>query len=144
EALSPQPSQVVLEIGTGSGYQTALLAELFAYVYSVERHSDLASTAQATLRSLGYNNVEIVVGDGTHGLPAYAPYDAILVSAAALQVPPNLFEQLKEQGRMIIPVGPRESQELQLVEKKEGLMTVKDLESCRFVPLISDTHSGVR
>jgi len=136
DALSLQPSFKVLEIGTGSGYQTALLAELCREVYSVERHAPLARNAEATLARLGYNNVSVIVGDGSQGLPAMAPFDAIVVSAAAPQIPTPLFEQLREGARMVIPVGPPQAQELQLVWKQDGRPTVQSLDGCRFVPLI--------
>jgi protein-L-isoaspartate(D-aspartate) O-methyltransferase len=136
EALALDPSDTVLEIGTGSGYQTALLAELVRQVYSVERYASLARAAQATLARLGFNNVEVLVGDGSRGLPDHAPFDAIVVSAAAPQIPPPLFEQLREGGRMVIPVGPAHAQELQLVRKHEGQPVVTSMEGCRFVPLI--------
>jgi protein-L-isoaspartate(D-aspartate) O-methyltransferase len=126
-----------LEIGTGSGYQTALLAELAAHVYSVERHAKLAQEAQDRLSRLGFTNVSVVVGDGSQGLPEYAPFDAIVVSAAASEIPAPLFDQLREGGRMIIPVGPPEQQELQLVRKQQGRPLITVLEGCRFVPLIS-------
>jgi protein-L-isoaspartate(D-aspartate) O-methyltransferase len=136
EALALDPSHAVLEVGTGSGYQTALLCELTRKVYSMERHAALAHTAQATLARLGYTNVEVSLGDGSHGLPDRAPFDAIVVSAAAPQIPPPLFEQLREGGRMVIPVGPAHAQELQLVRKQAGQPVVTNLEGCRFVPLI--------
>ena len=136
ESLSLEPSAKVLEIGTGSGYQSAVLAELAAQVYSVERHPALARAAEAALARLGYTNVRIIVGDGSHGLPQHAPFDAIIVSAAAPQVPPSLFDQLREGGRMIVPVGPAEAQELQLVRRHQGRLEVTRLEGCRFVPLI--------
>jgi len=136
EALALNPSDTVLEIGTGSGYQTALLSELTRQVYSVERHEALARAARATLARLGFNNVEVFVGDGSRGLPDRAPFDAIVVSAAAPQIPPPLFEQLREGGRMVIPVGPAHAQELQLVRKHEGQPVVTSMEGCRFVPLI--------
>jgi protein-L-isoaspartate(D-aspartate) O-methyltransferase len=136
EALALNASDAVLEIGTGSGYQTALLAEMTRQVYSVERHASLARTAQATLACLGYTNVEVVLGDGSHGLSERAPFDAIVVSAAAPQIPPPLIEQLREGGRMAIPVGPAHAQELQLVRKQAGQPVVETLEGCRFVPLI--------
>ena len=136
DALSLQPSFKVLEIGTGSGYQTALLAELCREVYSVERHAPLARDAEATLARLGYNNVSVIVGDGSQGLPAMAPFDAIVVSAAAPQIPTPLFEQLHEGGRMVIPVGPPQAQELQLVRKQDGRLMLHSLDGCRFVPLI--------
>lgn len=136
EALALEPSHVVLEIGTGSGYQTALLAELAGHVYSVERHATLARAAEGTLARLGYTNVTVVVGDGSQGLAAHAAFDAIAVSAAAPEIPASLFEQLREGGRIVIPVGPAEAQELQLVRKCEGKPLVTVLEGCRFVPLI--------
>lgn len=137
EILRLDPSSKVLEIGTGSGYQTAILAEICAHVYSVERHPQLAFEAQETLSRLGFTNLTLRVGDGGQGLPEYAPFDAIVVSAAAKQIPAPLFEQLREGGRMIIPVGPPEAQELQLVRKREGKPLITLLEGCRFVPLIS-------
>jgi protein-L-isoaspartate(D-aspartate) O-methyltransferase len=137
EILRLDPSSKVLEIGTGSGYQTAILAEICAHVYSVERHPQLAFEAQETLSRLGFTNLTLRVGDGGEGLPEYAPFDAIVVSAAAKQIPAPLFEQLREGGRMIIPVGPPEAQELQLVRKREGKPLITLLEGCRFVPLIS-------
>jgi len=136
QALALNPSDTILEIGTGSGYQTALLAELTKQVYSVERHASLARAAQATLACLGYNNVELVLGDGSHGLRERAPFDAIVVSAAAPQIPAPLFEQLRECGRMVIPVGPAHAQALQLVRKHDGQPVVTAMEGCRFVPLI--------
>ena len=144
QALALNPSDTVLEIGTGSGYQTALLAELTRQVYSVERHASLARTAEATLRRLGYSKVQVLLGDGTNGLPDHAPFDAIVVSAAAPQIPPPLFEQLCDGGRMVIPVGPAPAQELQLVRKKAGQPVISSLEGCRFVPLIGSKgyHSG--
>jgi protein-L-isoaspartate(D-aspartate) O-methyltransferase len=138
ERLALDPSDAVLEVGTGSGYQTALLSELTRQVYSMERHASLARTAQTLLARLGYTNVEVLLGDGSHGLPEHAPFDAIVVSAASPQIPPPLFEQLAEGGRMIIPVGPPHAQELQLVRKQEGQPLVTNLEGCRFVPLIGD------
>ena len=136
QALALDPSDVVLEVGTGSGYLTALLAELTRQVSSVERHASLARTAHATLARLGYTNVEVIVGDGGNGFPDQAPFDAIVVSAAAPQIPPPLFEQLREGGRMIVPVGPAHAQELQLARKHDGQPVVSTLEGCRFVPLI--------
>jgi protein-L-isoaspartate(D-aspartate) O-methyltransferase len=136
EALALQPADTVLEVGTGSGYQTAILAELARHVYSIERHASLAQEAQSILARLGYRNVTVEVGDGSYGLPQSAPFDAIVVSAAAPQVPPSLIEQLNEGGRMVIPVGPAQAQELLLVRKQEGKRIVRVLEGCRFVPLI--------
>jgi protein-L-isoaspartate(D-aspartate) O-methyltransferase len=136
------PSSKVLEIGTGCGYQTALLTQLANHVYSVERHAELARQAAETLFRLGLTNFTVVTGDGSRGLPDYAPFDAIIVSAAAVEVPPALFEQLREGGRMIIPVGPVEAQELQLVRKQGGKALIVLREGCRFVPLISGGDQG--
>jgi len=136
QALSLNGAEKVLEIGTGSGYQTALLAELAREVYSVERHASLARSAQEVLQRLGYRNVFVAVGDGSKGLLERAPFEAIIVSAAAPRIPAALFDQLQEGGRMIIPVGPAYAQQLQLVRKKNGESTVEMLEGCRFVPLI--------
>jgi protein-L-isoaspartate(D-aspartate) O-methyltransferase len=136
ERLRLDGSDRVLEVGTGSGYQTALLAELTGHVYSIERHASLARQAQAILAFLAYTNLTVVVGDGTVGMPQWAPFDRIVVSAAAPEIPSSLFDQLGESGRMIVPVGPLEAQQLQLVEKREGQALVTSLENCRFVPLI--------
>jgi protein-L-isoaspartate(D-aspartate) O-methyltransferase len=105
-------------------------------VCSIERHDVLAKNAKAALDKLGITNTNIIVGDGSHGVPEYSPYDAILVSAAAPSIPQALFEQLAETGRMVIPVGPQHSQELQLVRKVAGELVVQVIEGCRFVPLI--------
>jgi protein-L-isoaspartate(D-aspartate) O-methyltransferase len=137
EHLALQGTDRVLEVGTGSGYVTALLSLLCAEVYSVERHAQLAASAESRLQRLGYRNVKIRVGDGSQGWPEYAPFHAILVSAATAAMPPALFVQLREGGRMMVPVGPSSSQELQLISKIGGQPQVKILEGCRFVPLIS-------
>ena len=141
--LALQESDRVLEIGTGSGYVTALLSLLAAEVYSVERYARLAVAAESTLRRLEYRNVKIKVGDGTQGWAEYAPFDAVLVSAATREIPPALFAQLREGGRMMLPVGPAFSQELQLISKVGGQPEVKVLEGCRFVPLLEGTVSGI-
>jgi protein-L-isoaspartate(D-aspartate) O-methyltransferase len=138
ELLDPAPDHVILEIGAGSGYQTALLAELTRHVYAIERHPALAAAAQATLQRLGYPNVTLEIGDGSAGLAAYAPYDGIIVAAAAPMLPPTLFHQLKEGGRLIIPIGPPDAQELQLVTKLEGRPVVTGQTACRFVPLVGE------
>jgi protein-L-isoaspartate(D-aspartate) O-methyltransferase len=137
ELLQLEPSSKVLEIGTGSGYQAAVLSQLASRVYTVERHPELARQAAETLSRLGLTNVSVVTGDGSLGLAEQAPFDAIVVAAAAAQIPPALFEQLREGGRMIIPVGPPEAQELQLVRKQGGKAMISMREGCRFVPLIS-------
>jgi len=139
--LALEPDERILEIGTGSGYVTALLARLCAKVYSIERHAALAASAETTLQRLGYANVTLRVGDGNQGWPEHAPYDAILVSAAALEVPPALFSQLQEGCRMIIPIGPPYSQELRLVRKVKGRPESDFLEACRFVPLVEGEPS---
>jgi protein-L-isoaspartate(D-aspartate) O-methyltransferase len=136
QALCLTGSESVLEVGTGSGYQTALLALLARYVYSIERHSSLASGAETILAQLGLINVKVLVGDGSQGLRQFAPYEAILVSAAAPRVPVGLLEQLSDNGRMVLPVGPPHAQELQLVRVQDGQASIEVLEGCRYVPLI--------
>jgi len=136
DALRLTPTDKVLEIGTGSGYVTALLAELTESVISIERHESLAESARALLAALGYSNVNVVAGDGTQGFPKAAPYDAIVVSAAAADMPPALITQLGEGGRMIIPVGSEDSQQLRLVRMENGQPHIEFRELCRFVPLI--------
>jgi len=136
EALALQPQDVVLEIGTGSGYQAAVLAEMVSRVYSIERIAALAERGREALRRAGYQNVTVQVGDGTEGLPEAAPFDAILVTAAAPALPAPLFGQLREGGRMIVPVGAYAGQQLQLVRKLEGQPVMSGLDLVRFVPLI--------
>ena len=137
QALDLKPTDKVLEIGTGSGYQTAILAELAAMVYSIERLEVLADRARTTLYTLGYDNIYIIVGDGTLGLPEYAPYDKIIVTAAAPRVSDVLLAQLKNGGKMVIPVGNRFVQDLKLIEKAlNGRIYKTSLGGCRFVPLI--------
>jgi protein-L-isoaspartate(D-aspartate) O-methyltransferase len=139
QALDIQPEDRVLEIGTGSGYQTAILAELAQMVYSVERIESLAQKARTNLYSQGYSNVMLIVGDGSVGLPEYAPFHKIMVTAAAPHVPNSLREQLKEGGKMVIPVGGRSVQDLRLVEKAlNGRIYTSTLCGCRFVPLIGE------
>ena len=142
ERLALQAGDRVLEIGTGSGYVTALLSLLAAEVYTVERHAQLAASAQNVLQQLGYHNVKIKVGDGRLGWPECAPFDGILVSAATAEMPRALFDQLREGGRMMLPVGPANSQELQLVRKIGGQAVVEVLEGCRFVPLVEGIVGG--
>ena len=138
EAAEIQPSDVVLEIGTGSGYQTAALAELAAKVYSIERFASLTESARNVLEKLNYRNVTVVVGDGTAGLPESAPFDAIIVSAAAPHVPPALVAQLRDGGRLVIPVGNRDEQMLHRIRKLEGGLQDQSLFGCKFVPLIGE------
>ena len=137
EALALTPADRVLEVGTGSGYVTALLAEMVAHVFSVERHAALADAARDLLVRLGYTNVTVIVGDGSQGFPKAAPYDAIIVSAAAPEVPPALVTQLAEGGRMILPVGDADFQQLQLIRMENGQPRIALRELCRFVPLVS-------
>jgi protein-L-isoaspartate(D-aspartate) O-methyltransferase len=136
QAADVGPDDHVLELGTGSGYQTALLAELAKDVVSLERHPALAETARERLSKLGYSNVEIIAGDGTLGYADHAPYDVILVSAAAPHVPQALIDQLAENGRLVIPVGVRQSQNLVLVRRTQQGIQTSRLEGCAFVPLI--------
>jgi protein-L-isoaspartate(D-aspartate) O-methyltransferase len=138
DALALSPADLVLEVGTGSGYVTALLAELAAEVVSVERHAPLADAARDLLARMGYTNVNVIVGDGSQGFAEGAPYDAIIVSAAAAEVPPALLAQMAEGARMIIPVGPPNSQQLQFIHMENGQPRITLRELCRFVPLISD------
>jgi protein-L-isoaspartate(D-aspartate) O-methyltransferase len=140
-ALNLSPTDNVLEVGTGSGYVTALLAELTAQVFSVERHPALANAARDLLAGMGYANFQVIVGDGTQGFPERAPYNAVIVSAAAHQVPPALIGQLAEGGRMIIPVGKGDSQQLQLIRMEGGQPRIDLRELCRFVPLVSGDRS---
>jgi protein-L-isoaspartate(D-aspartate) O-methyltransferase len=142
QAAAIKPTDRVLEIGSGSGYQTALLAELASQVFAVERYSSLVDAARETLDRLGYHNVALVTGDGSLGLPQAAPYDAIIVSAAAPRVPPALVEQLAVGGRMVIPVGDADQQVLKLVRKHLDGVTEAALEGCRFVPLIGQGGFG--
>jgi protein-L-isoaspartate(D-aspartate) O-methyltransferase len=137
EALALTPTDRVLEVGTGSGYVTALLAELAAQVISLERHAVLADDARELLAHLGYTNVKVITGDGSLGCPERSPYDAIIVSAAAPEVPPALLAQLAEGGRMIIPIGFADSQQLQLLRMRNGQPQIEWRELCRFVPLVS-------
>jgi protein-L-isoaspartate(D-aspartate) O-methyltransferase len=135
-ALELAGSERVLEVGTGCGYQAAILALLAKEVHSVECVGVLAKEAEARLAGLGYRNVRVHTGDGTLGWAQNAPYDAIVVTAAAPQIPPPLVEQLAEDGRLVIPVGPASEQELLLVQKKGGRTTSQTLHFCRFVPLL--------
>jgi len=136
ECLELKGDEKVLEIGTGSGYQTAILADLARQVYSVERINSLAQRARALLERLGYTNIKIRVANGTLGWKEYSPYDRILVTAGAREVPQPLLEQLGEGGIMVIPVGDLFSQKLEVVSKKKGAIKSKTVERCVFVPLI--------
>jgi protein-L-isoaspartate(D-aspartate) O-methyltransferase len=136
ETLRLEPHESVLEIGTGSGYQTALLAELADRVYSVERIRELAVRARAALDALRYSNVAILTGDGTVGWSRYAPYDAVLVAAAAPSVPDALVDQLAEGGRLLIPIGGKDVQRLMLIRKTTAGIEEHEITTCVFVPLV--------
>ncbi len=138
EVLRLTGRERVLEIGTGSGYQTALLGALADQVFTIERVRTLAQTARESLRAAAVGNVSILVGDGTLGWSAYAPYDAILVAAGGPQVPPPLIEQLGPNGRMLIPLGERGAQVLTLVERMTEGMRQTPLDGARFVPLLGE------
>ena len=140
EQLQPKRKDRVLEIGTGSGYQAAVLAELAGDVYSIEIIEPLAKTAEATLRRLGYKNVQVKAGDGYKGWPEHAPFDAITVTCAPDHVPQPLIDQLKEGGRMIIPVGGFGDQELYLLEKKNGELERRAVLPVRFVPMTGEAQ----
>lgn len=135
EVIHPEEDHKVLEIGTGSGYQAAILAELVARVHTIEIVPELAQTARDRLERLGYTNVEVRQGDGYHGWPEAAPFDAIVVTAAAEFIPPPLLQQLRDGGMMIIPVGsPFHVQHLMLVRKQQNTITTEKLMPVRFVP----------
>jgi protein-L-isoaspartate(D-aspartate) O-methyltransferase len=137
EALGLEGSERVLEVGTGYGWQTAILCRLAARVSSVERHADLAETARASLARFGVDNVEVVVGDGSSGLLEHAPFDAILVSAACPRVPAPLAEQLADGGRLVQPIGHGGSENVTLFERKSGaLVARRGITGARFVPLV--------
>lgn len=138
EDLRLDGDERVLDVGAGSGYQAAVLAELAAEVVAVERIPELAEQARANLAAAGYGRVEVVVGDGTLGVPGRAPFDAIAVAAAAPEPPPALYEQLAEGGRLVVPVGGRWEQQLLVVEKQAGGRQVRRSVSCRFVPLVGE------
>lgn len=136
QALNPKAQDKVLEIGTGSGYQAAVLAEMVGEVYTIEIIEPLADRARETLKALGYENIHVRHGDGYQGWPSEAPFDAVIVTAAPETVPPALIEQLKEGGRMVIPVGTVR-QELKLLIKKDGKLLEERLLPVRFVPMVN-------
>lgn len=135
EVLELMGDEIALEVGTGSGYQAAILSHLVQHVYTMEKYASLSARAQERLARLGYTNVTCLVGDGSLGYAAAAPYDAILVTAAAPGVPCSLTDQLAEGGRLVIPVGEMYSQELLLVKKQHAELSQKTINYCRFVPL---------
>ena len=136
ELIEPNPEVVVLEIGTGSGYQTAILADICKKVYSIERHKKLTEKAKKVLKELGYTNIELKTDDGTIGWTEKAPFDAIIVTAAAPRVPEILVNQLNYRGRMVIPIGPQFQQTLELILKRGDSYISKSICGCVFVPLI--------
>ncbi len=140
--LSLHGTERVLDVGTGSGYQAAVLAELAAEVVTVERIPELASEARSRLVEAGYSNVEVRVGDGSLGVPERAPFDAVAIAAAAPRVPPALYEQLAEGGRLVLPRGSRWGQELVLVVRTAEGPAERTSISCRFVPLVGDEGFG--
>ena len=138
ELLGLKGGERVLEIGTGSGYQTAILAEIANEVYSVERFAPLVKTSQNVLLSLGYRNCHIKVGDGTLGLAEYAPYDGIVVTAGSPGIPESLVDQLKEGAKLVIPIGGGFSQVMTVVEKKGRSIKTNEVCGCVFVPLVGE------
>ena len=143
EAVAVKPGERVLEIGTGSGYQAAILAAMGATVYTIEIIPALAERAAATLRELGYDQVRVRAGDGYQGWPEEAPFDAIVVTAAPDTIPPALLDQLAEGGRLVIPVGPQHAgQELMLVTKTKGKLHQRNLLPVRFVPFTREKEKG--
>jgi len=140
EVLNLKPSDRVLEVGTGSGYQAAVLAELAREVYSVEIIKDLAERAENTLQRLGVTNVHVRAGDGYKGWPEAAPFDAIIVTCAPDKVPGPLLEQLKEGGKMIVPVGGYSSQDLVLLQKRGGKLSRENVLPVRFVPMTGEAQ----
>lgn len=137
QALELSGHERVLEIGTGSGYQAAILAELAGEVYSIERHAALSQQAGERLRALGYSNVHLRVGDGSLGWPDAAPFERIIITAAAPHCPPALWQQLAENGLLIGPFGPQDQQTLTIIRKVDGRAMLEPSIACRFVPLVS-------
>jgi protein-L-isoaspartate(D-aspartate) O-methyltransferase len=135
EVLDPKPEDKVYEVGTGSGYQSAILSRLVKEVYSVEIHAPLSKRATQVHKDLGYTNIHTRVGDGYEGWPEAAPFDAIIVTCAPTKIPQPLFDQLKEGGRMVIPIGDRFNQTVHLVIKKDGKRIMKALKPTLFVPM---------
>jgi protein-L-isoaspartate(D-aspartate) O-methyltransferase len=142
EVLDPQPSDKVLEIGTGSGYQAAVLSGLAGEVYTIEIVASLGRRAARTLKQLKYENVHMKIGDGYQGWPAHAPFDKVIVTCSPEHVPPALVEQLKEGGRIVIPVGQRYDQTMYLLTKKDGKMVSEALRPALFVPMTGRAEEG--
>jgi protein-L-isoaspartate(D-aspartate) O-methyltransferase len=144
DLLEPQPMHTILEIGTGSGYQSAILAQLVHQVYSLEIIPSLAAEAADLVSRLGYTNIDIKSGDGHTGWPEHAPYDGIIITAAAPRLPPALLDQLKPGGRLVIPVGrPYMSQSLLLIQKDmKGKIHSRNILEVAFVPMTDDSHQS--
>ena len=138
QALELEGSELVLEVGTGSGYSAAVLARLAAHVVSIERHGPLSGKAAAALESLGVRNVELVVGDGSLGVPQRAPFDAVAVHAAAPAPPPALIDQLTDRGRLVVPVSGADADTLRVLRRAGDRVETRDLGPCRFVPLMGE------
>ncbi len=139
ELLDPESSDIALEVGTGSAYQAAVLSEIVDQVYTIEIFEELGTSARTRLKDLGYRNVEVKIADGYYGWSEHAPFDVIIVTCAAAHVPPPLIEQLKEGGKMCIPVGSVFwTQNLMLVEKKDGKIISKNILPVRFVPMLGE------
>lgn len=138
QALALEGPELVLEVGTGSGYSAAVLARLAAQVVSVERHGELAGSARAALAQLGVRNVELLVGDGSRGVPERAPFDAIAVHATAPAAPPALVDQLADGGRLVLPIATGEADTLTLLRRCGETIETESLGPCRFVPLIGE------
>jgi protein-L-isoaspartate(D-aspartate) O-methyltransferase len=138
QSLELKGDERVLEIGTGSGYQTAILAELAKTISTIERIQELLLRAQKILQERGYENIFFLTGDGTKGWPEKAPFDGIIVTAGAPEIPQTLTSQLAEGGRLVIPVGPRYTQTLYKVTRKRNQFTEEDITGCVFVPLVGD------
>lgn len=138
QSLELKGGERVLEIGTGSGYQTAVLAELSRWVFTVERIPVLMDRAQKILQDLGYQNISFRTGDGSSGWPMEAPFDGIMVTAGAPEIPETLKSQLADGGRLVIPTGPRFTQTLYKITRKEDRFTEEDITGCVFVPLVGD------
>ncbi|HXG18662.1 MAG TPA: protein-L-isoaspartate(D-aspartate) O-methyltransferase [Methylomirabilota bacterium] len=138
QALELTGSERALEVGTGSGYQAAVLGQLVSHVYTVEVIPELAHAARTLLAALHYDNVEVLVANGSIGWQAEAPYDAIIVAAASPQIPPSLIKQLKDQGRLVLPVGSHFDQRLLRVRKRGERIETEDLGGCAFVPLVGE------
>jgi len=136
QCLSLKGSETVLEVGTGSGYQAAILSKLAKIVYTMERFSILTERAEKIFNELGIKNVKVIVGDGSEGLEEYSPYDGIIVTAGAPEIPKSLIDQLGKKGRIVIPVGNSFSQDLLLGIKEKGKLKISNYGGCVFVPLV--------